>query len=333
MQPLLFTRFSALGDVASSLRVVDAAALAWPERALTFVTHERYLPVLDLLRVPCDVRGYGQPESAFPDFWSLRRWIDREGPLVVDLHGSTRTRVLRWMGDRRDWRVLKKKRLKRRALCQGDHDALPADERVQNNQASLLDLEFPLERAWLSHPHPIAGGVLLVPGAAWPLKRWPVRAFVDLAKALLASGMPVQVLLSSGDELETEGLEWGGAELLLDLPLNECFAHLAGAQAVVSNDTGFAHVAEGLGRPVLVLIGPTDQRMGAAPQSANPWAQGLRLGLDCQPCSQKGDRPCYVPGRPCLERLTVDRVETELLRLIDDSSAFGHKIRREEASR
>ena len=332
MQPILFTRFSALGDVASSLRVVDAAAMAWPERDLTFVTHERYLSLVKLLRVNCDVRGYGRPESAFPDFWSLRRWIDQQRPLVIDLHGSTRTRVLRWMGDRRDWRVLRKKRFQRRSLCQGNDQALPADERVQQNQAGLLDLEMPLDRSWLVHPHPVPSGILLVPGAAWAWKRWSPQRFGDLARRLSRRGHRVQILLSSGDGLDLDGVDWGHAELLLDLPLMDCFAHLAGAQAVVSNDTGFAHVAEGLGRPVLVLIGPTDQRMGAAPQSSNLWARAVHLGLDCQPCSQKGDRPCRVPGRPCLDSLSVAQVEESLLRLIDDFSTFGHKICRDGGS-
>ena len=162
-QPILFTRFSALGDVASCLRVVDAAALAWPERTMTFVTHERYLSLVKLLRVRCDLKGYGAPGSAFPDFWSLRRWIDQERPLVVDLHGSTRTRVLRWMGDRRDWRVVNKKRLKRRSLCHGDQGAIPKGERVQTNQAELLDLEMPKNRPWLAHPKPQLPPPLMAP--------------------------------------------------------------------------------------------------------------------------------------------------------------------------
>ena len=236
------------------------------------------------------------------------------------------------MGDRRDWRVVNKKRLKRRALCHGDQGAIPKGERVQTNQAALLDLEMPPNRPWLAHPKPQPSGILLVPGAAWPWKRWSTECYATLARRLLAQGQAVEVLLSTSDGLAFRGLDWGDAELLIDLPLDDCFARLAGAQAVVSNDTGFAHVAEGMGRPVLVLIGPTDQRMGAAPQSINSWARAVHRGLDCQPCSQKGDRACHVPGRPCLDGLGVDEVLDHLLRLIDDCSPIGHKIRREEVS-
>ena len=131
------------------------------------------------------------------------------------------------MGDRRDWRVLPKKRFQRRSLCQGNDQALPADERVQQNQAGLL----------ISRCHWIGLG-WFTPTPCQAASCWfqvlhghgNDGAHNDLVIWLGAwlGGHRVQILLSSGDGLDLDGVDWGHAELLLDLPLMDCLPTLQG---------------------------------------------------------------------------------------------------------
>jgi len=149
--------------------------------------------------------------------------------------------------------------------------------------------------------HPI----VVIPGARWPSKRWPVERFVEIIRRLLAQKRHV-VLAGSPDERElcdqiTTQL---GDGALIDLAgqtsLAELVALLSRAQLVVANDSGALHVAAALGRPVVALYGPTD------PNFVGPYGQleyVLRSGVDCQPC-----RHTTCKHHSCMVDITVDRV-------------------------
>jgi ADP-heptose:LPS heptosyltransferase len=304
---LVLMRFSALGDVASAARIAAEARRQWPGRRITVVTHARYVPVLEHLAESVEVYGFGtEGRGLWSLVWQLHAWRAE----VVDLHRSLRSRLLRLLTPTLSWRVLSKDRKARRALTSGVPTALAQDYRVQVAQAELARVALTAQ-PWLVAQPSNEGAVVLVPGAAWPEKRWPLASFADVARRL-SSQHRVLVLLSSGDGLAVDEHDWGGAELAPDWSLPDCISALAGAGVVLSNDTGFAHLAEALGVPVRVLIGPTDPRLGAAPQSDFAQAQALSLGLPCQPCSQKGDRPCHVGGRPCLQDLGANEVAQQL---------------------
>jgi len=84
------------------------------------------------------------------------------------------------------------------------------------------------------------------------------------------------------------------------LPLPELVEHLAQARAVVSNDSGVAHLARALGLRTLVIYGSTD------PERTGPPGSEALVGprLDCTPCYRK---TCKIGGAPCLE-VPVERV-------------------------
>ena len=235
------------------------------------------------------------------------------GAEIVDLHRSLRTTLLYAQTPHLKWHRLSKHRRQRRALVQGRSGAFKADHRVQVEQADLLGLELS-QTAWLRAKPGNPYDLVLVPGAAWPEKRWPLSSFGAVAR-VMSQTYRVAIVYSPGDNLPIDEIDWGQATLEGQLGLKECIGLLAAAGMVLSNDTGFAHIAEGLGVPVRVLIGPTDQRLGAAPQSNFSSAKALHLGLPCQPCSQKGDRACHVGGRPCLEGWSPELVLEELASL------------------
>lgn len=307
MAPLALLRFSALGDVASALRIAFEARRRWPNRRVIFCAHARFRDVIDCLPVSVEFWGFGEEARTVP---SLAARLRSERAEVVDLHRSLRTTLLYAQTPHLKWRRLSKHRRRRRALVQGDPSAFSTAHRVQVEQATLLGLELS-DEPWLEASPGKPYDLVLVPGAAWPEKRWPLSSFAALARSLSGQSR-VAVLYSQHDGLPIDDQDWGEASLEGELGLRDCIELLAAAGMVLSNDTGFAHIAEGLGVPVRVLIGPTDQRLGAAPQSDFATAKALSLGLPCQPCSQKGDRVCHVGGRPCLVGWTPELVLAEL---------------------
>ena len=144
------------------------------------------------------------------------------------------------------------------------------------------------------------GYVALCPGAEFgPAKRWPY--FADLSRRL---SRPAVALGSAADVESAHGIE--GTNLAGRTTLDEAIALIAGAQAVVSNDSGLMHVAAALGRPLVALFG------SSSPEHTPPGSQAARvlwLHVDCSPCYQ---RECPLGHFKCMRDMSVERVLDEL---------------------
>jgi heptosyltransferase-2 len=76
----------------------------------------------------------------------------------------------------------------------------------------------------------------------------------------------------------------------------------------VSNDSGAMHLAAALGRPVIAMFGPTNERATAPREHA----EVLTADVFCRPCML---RDCPIDHR-CMKRITPERViDTALARL------------------
>jgi heptosyltransferase-2 len=147
-------------------------------------------------------------------------------------------------------------------------------------------------------------------------KRWPPEQFLALARRLVASHDEVTLVVGPREEEES-------ALLLREVPqlqpfegsLPEVARFLSTCRLVVANDNGIAHLAAGVGTPVVTLFGPTPVEF--APFAAN--AIALRPSA-CPPCFDVR-RPYVRCVRnidfQCLKRdLTVDLVYDTVERAI-----------------
>ncbi|NYE61676.1 heptosyltransferase-2 [Duganella sp. 1224] len=151
--------------------------------------------------------------------------------------------------------------------------------------------------------------VALAPGAEFgAAKRWPAAHFAGLATAVLARDAATQIVLlgspKDGDACAEVAARLPDGAAVFNLAgatsLAEAIALIAGAAAVVANDSGLLHIASALNRPVLALYGPTD------PDHAPPFsdlAASISLRLDCAPCKQ---RECPLGHHDCMVKLTPD---------------------------
>jgi heptosyltransferase-2 len=141
---------------------------------------------------------------------------------------------------------------------------------------------------------------VLCPGAEYgPAKRWPY--FAELAAKL---ERPVVVLGSAKERALCAAV--GGRNLAGETTLDEALDVLAGADLVVSNDSGLMHVAAALGRPQVALFGSSSPRH-TPPLSAR--ARVLWLGIECSPCYA---RECPLGHFRCMKDITVDQVLQQL---------------------
>lgn len=162
----------------------------------------------------------------------------------------------------------------------------------------------------------------VVPGAAYgQAKQWPAdRMAGTVARLVRERGVRCIVLGAASDRPAARAIEFWlrehashEAPLVLDLTgqtsLGVLIGLLSRAELCVSNDSGGMHVAAALGRPVVAIFGPTDER------ATRPIGDHTVITQDvfCRPCML---RDCPIDHR-CMKRITVDAVAAAVVTRLD----------------
>ncbi|WP_243301434.1 glycosyltransferase family 9 protein [Geothrix oryzisoli] len=148
-------------------------------------------------------------------------------------------------------------------------------------------------------------------GAAAGAKRLGLDLLVDLAHRTLAAGFRIVVLGGPGDDVTRAEAFRQRVPEALDLtariPWSQSAAWLAGARAVLANDSGLAHLAAVVGAPVVAVFGPTIPRH-TAPRG--PKVTVVRKeDLACLEC-QKWH--CPLPDHPCMTQVPASLIWSAL---------------------
>ncbi len=189
---------------------------------------------------------------------------------------------------------------------------IPAD-------ASRTDLTLPVEPTGPVGrvPERLVGATVLHPGAAAPSRRWPAARWALVAAAEAVRGRRVLVTGSSAEAplvaavvtaatrlAERSGVQsthqdatqdLAGVDRLVGTDVMTLAAHVAMAGRVVCGDTGVAHLATALGRPSVVLFGPTSPaRWGPPPERRQHVA--LWAGRTGDPHAERPDPGLFAIG-------------------------------------
>ena len=137
-------------------------------------------------------------------------------------------------------------------------------------------------------------------------KRWPAERYAALADRFIDEcGANVLLIGSAAEEdvsLEVSGRMHNKPVVLTGkTELSELVAVLSLIDLLVTNDTGPAHIAAALGRPTLVIFGPTNP---LTTRPFSPYGEVIRQPPDCAPCML---RDCPIDHR-CMTAITPDEV-------------------------
>lgn len=271
---ILTLRALKLGDLLTAVPALRAIRRAYPGEEHVLAAPESFAPLVSLSG-------------------AIDRVVDMPGlrPLPADVNGATVAFNLHGAGPE-STQLLEATRPKR--LVAFRHPLIPATasqpswDRTEHEtarwcrlvgargiraSASDLRLEVPAISSARS-----SDAVVLHPGASAPARRWPPRRWAAVARWLALDGCPI-VITGSSEEL---GLAESVAQAA-GLPADTVLAGrtsllqlaqlVAGARAVISTDTGVAHLASAFGTPSVVLFGPT------SPAHWGPPADGPHLVL------------------------------------------------------
>lgn len=323
-----------------ALPVLAAVRRAWPLAHVAWLIGSGFQSLLaghsmiDEL-IPFDRRHFARvwySPRVMADFYRFARDLRRRRfELVLDLQGLVRSGLFAWLtGARR--RLGPADAREFAWIFYTQRVRWPADAHAVDKLLAVLPAigistaraDFPLE---VRDSERAAAGkalatqtqeavpeyIVLLPGARWGSKRWPVAHTVELLRRLHAAGAPRCVLAGAPDEraLAAAITAEAPSRWLIDLvgrtDLRVLTALIAGARLVISQDSGPMHIAAALGVPTVSLFGPTNPRR-TGPYS--PAAEVLQHRLPCMPCYR---RTCPLGHHDCMGKLTPDVVARAVL--------------------
>jgi lipopolysaccharide heptosyltransferase II len=139
-------------------------------------------------------------------------------------------------------------------------------------------------------------------------RQWPIEKFAELGKRIREK-YNLRILIASTfkgmrEAEELNALLGEGAGLLIGIRLLTLFVIASQAKLVVTNNTGFMHLAASAGVAVIGLHGPT------SPLKWGPWGKKTKAIKSSSPCS-----PCLYLGfeygcktNKCMQEIQVDEV-------------------------
>jgi heptosyltransferase-2 len=155
----------------------------------------------------------------------------------------------------------------------------------------------------------------IVPGAEWGTKRWGQAKYAELARRLSRDGATVLLLGGPGERDLARGIAGESGVPVLDTTGNsiaEALALLARCDLVVGGDTGLVHCARALGRPSVLVFGPTDPSRHVFGDRERT----VRVEIECSPCHDHGPESCPLGHHRCMADLEVDAVERQARALL-----------------
>lgn len=304
---MLVLRALKLGDLLVAVPALRALRRSFPEHRIRYAAQSWLSPVVDLVGgiELLDTHGLDVPVPLPPGTVDVavnlhgcgpesQRRLDALQPRRRIGHASDGADGLPWEGPA--WRDdLHERERWTRLLAWHDIPADPADLRLLPPRSASVR----------------PGAVVLHPGAAYGARHWPVDRFAAVARALVRAGHDVVLTGSAKERPRAEAVAGAAglpssAVLAGTIDLDGMAAVVAEAAAVVSADTGAAHLASAYGRPSVVMFGPASIEQWGPPPGPHRALTDASL--------RRGDTFADDPD-PALLAVTVDHVLHELVDL------------------
>ena len=333
---ILVVRFSSLGDLVLMTPLLRELKKKFPDSSIDLVTAKEFAPLFDgnphLSKIiPFD-------RKAEQSLWSLYQQLKLNGySIVIDAHGSLRSRVLSVMLRLSIFKKVKVVQLRKRyrlrylmslprwirpdyLVKKYSSDSLPLrlayldilkkiDPKITGELDASTEL-FPSLQHEKEVEEVLSGWkgewVAIAPSARHELKEWGVDKFTQLIASLPENIKPI--IVGGAKDKSCLKLLDKHPEIpsLLGKQLLTCAAAIARCKATVSNDSANLHISEAMGIPVVAIFGSTVPELGYAPFLDR--SHLLSVDLFCRPCTVTGKGKCRnTVYKKCMKDIPADR--------------------------
>jgi lipopolysaccharide heptosyltransferase II len=350
IEKILVIRMSSIGDIILTTPLLRATKKEFPEAGIDFLTKKQFQQLME--HNPNIRRAIGlDTGKGFLGLLRLIKELRQEHyDLVVDLHVSMRSILVRYLCGARMQRRAQKYSLQRRLLKWFRINLLKNKPPVAERYFTALEdfkvrpdglgpevyvsrLDQARAKKYLDHAG-LSDRILigLAPGASKFTKRWPVENFVA-AGVRLARDLDAGVLVLGGEDdqklceelsslLKAAGV---GSVLNLagELSILQSTAAISRVKVLVSNDTALMHLATASDTPVVAIFGPTAKAMGFFPYSKKAVVVEKEQ-LNCRPCSLHGDNACPKKHFKCMKEVAPEQVIAAAEKLLSELEQSQH---------
>lgn len=298
-------RFSALGDVAMTVPVIQALQRSHPETKITFLTRKAFVPVLE--QIP-DITVMGidlnEEYQGFWGLWKLAKELKKKDfDAIADLHNVLRTKILRGFikSGGIPFKQLNKGRAEKKALTAGkSKEFKPLIITIERYAQVFRELGFEcdikgteylpnfmssaLPGSWLrSEDKKLVG---IAPFAAHPAKQYSLKKMEEVISRITAQST-IQVFLFGSPKEGQILSKWASKfnntiNVAGEIDFKDELALISQLDLMVSMDSANGHLASLYGIPVITLWGVTHPYAGFAP-FGQPLSNSLLADRDKYP--------------------------------------------------
>jgi len=338
IKKVLIIRFSSFGDIVQCTSVVDRIRREYPSAQVDWLTKSEFSNLLSLKNNINHIWSFDKKHK-LKGLIKLAFKLKQENyEFVYDAHNNVRSFVISLilrsrLTNRPKWVTRPKDRLKRILLFYFRCNLFPKPFRGISSYLIPIEKDLNLNLStqnlqinWSFNESSNFNvrdilfdeeSIVLVPSAAWEMKRWPVDHWKNLVILMPEKRF---ILLGGKEDLFCEQIKLIDPTRVVNLAgkltLEESCYVINKSNLVISADTGLLHVADVLGKKALSLMGPT-----AFGFTTSPLIKTLAVDLKCRPCSKDGRGNCSQQVyQRCMVDITPQLVANEARHWLRENS-------------
>ncbi|NMA72714.1 MAG: glycosyltransferase family 9 protein [Bacteroidales bacterium] len=342
MAKLLVIRFSAFGDVAMTVPVIDSLARQYPDLQIVFLSRENFAPLFQYMPENVEFRGVNL--AHYKGIKGLNRLYEELSKdsfdFLADFHDVLRTKFIRYRLKRKGVlvSVIDKGRKEKKALTRKNNKKLkPLSSTFNRYYTVLKNLSYPVSPSFKSLFENRKQDLSQIPIPELQQKKENEKwiGFAPFAKHK-GKSYPSELMFQVIDQIDKENrkiiLFGGGKEEITlfnewkkkkphliiaagTLSLTQELTLMAHLEGMVSMDSANMHLASLVNTPVISIWGATHPYcgfMGWRQKESN----AIQMDLPCRPCSVFGNKPCYRKDYACLMEIPPSEIAKKIEYLI-----------------
>lgn len=343
LRTILAIRFSAMGDVAMTIPVMQQVLEQNPGIQIVFVSNKNWgalcAGIPRLIFFPADLKG---AHKGFKGLFRLFREVRKAYRIdaVADLHHVLRSQIVRtfFRLTGKSVAAIDKGRAEKKALARPEEKVLkPLTSTIERYATVFRELGLQvtinpkqpvfarqeLTAAMLEVTGTKNGDkwIGLAPFATYKEKTYPLEK-MEAVLAALVNRKNTKVLLMGGGATEVAQL----TSLAVKYPaavvvagrfrLPEEMAIISNFDVMISMDSANMHLASLFGVPVVSIWGATHPFAGFMGFGQREENAVQVENLSCRPCSIFGNKPCFRGDHACMEWIQPVAVEEKVIKVI-----------------
>ena len=336
---ILVLRFSAMGDVAMTVPVLQELLANYPNITLVVVSRKAFEPFFTG-NPNIEFHAF-EPKTKHKGIIGIYRLFKElksyKATALADLHKNLRSNVV----SRLFWFTgismasLDKGRAEKRALTRKENkEFVPLKSSIQRYADVFARLGFPftLKNTLTKQPEVLNQAPLKISGkkgaqkwigvspfAQHSQKVYPLDKMDNVLTALATAGH--RIFVFGGRQEEQKIAEnWAKqneniTSLIGKLNLSEELSLISNLDVMLSMDSSGMHLASLKGIPVVSVWGATHPHAGFLGYGQS-LANGIQVDLACRPCSVYGNKPCHRGDFACMNQLSESHIIQKVLNTI-----------------